>query len=124
MTLAARAPSDYLRAMAKVMLSSVYDALREAGASDAKARQAAEDVASYDSTIAGLRTEIRVAQAVGGVIIVLMAAGLWQLVGLNGVVARLDERTTNLERRVDEGFRLLDARLAGIEQRLPSAAPR
>jgi hypothetical protein len=118
--------------MAKVVLSSVYDALREAGASDAKARQAAEDVASYDATISGLRTEVRVVQALGGVIVVLMAAILWQLVTLSSSMARLDERMAGfdqrmtavegrlvqIERRLDE----VDQRLGAIEQRPP--APR
>jgi hypothetical protein len=48
------------------MISEVYDAFREAGVSEEKARKAAESIASYDarfnkieSDIATLRTETR-----------------------------------------------------------------
>ena len=40
------------------MLSEVYDALLEAGASEEKARKAAEAVAQYDQRFAGLEQKI------------------------------------------------------------------
>lgn len=39
-----------------VMISEVYDALREAGASDEKARKAAEALAGHDSRLTKLDT--------------------------------------------------------------------
>ena len=40
------------------MISEVYDALLEAGASEEKARKAAEAVAQYDQRFAGLEQKI------------------------------------------------------------------
>lgn len=40
------------------MISEVYDALLEAGASEAKARKAAEAVAAYDQRFATLETRL------------------------------------------------------------------
>ena len=68
------------------MLSEVYDALLEAGASEAKARKAAEAVAAYDQRFAVLETRMvelggRVAlvQWMVGTNIVLTLGGLWKL---------------------------------------------
>ena len=68
------------------MISEVYDALLEAGASEEKARKAAEAVASYDQRFAVLETRMvelggRVAlvQWMVGTNIVLTLGGLWKL---------------------------------------------
>ena len=68
------------------MISEVYDALLEAGASEEKARKAAEAVAAYDQRFAGLETRMvelggRVAlvQWMVGTNIVLTLGGLWKL---------------------------------------------
>ncbi len=88
-----------------LMLGKLYDALVDGGTDPKTAREAAEEVASYERDIAGLRTEIRVVQAVLGVAVVLLGALLWQFVGLSG--------------RVDAGLARIDERLSGIERRLP-----
>ncbi len=45
--------------MRSIMLSSIYDALKEAGASEEKARKAAEDVANYESDMSDIKSELR-----------------------------------------------------------------
>lgn len=62
-------------------------------------------MAGYGRDIAGLRTEIRVVQAVLGVAVVLLGALLRQFVGLSG--------------RVDAGLARIEERLGGIERRVP-----
>lgn len=44
--------------MAQLMVASVYHALLEAGASQDRAREAAEDVAAYDSRFGGLEVRM------------------------------------------------------------------
>lgn len=88
-----------------LMLGKLYDALVDGGTDPKTAREAAEEVAGYERDIAGLRTEIRVVQAVGGVIVVVLLAALWQLFALRGEVGEL---------RGD-----MRAGLAAIEKRLP-----
>ena len=68
------------------MISEVYNALLEAGASKEKARKAAEAVAAYDQRFAVLETRMvelggRVAlvQWMVGTNIVLTLGGLWKL---------------------------------------------
>lgn len=41
------------------MLGEVYDALREIGVSEEKARKAAEAIASYDPQMAAIRSDVR-----------------------------------------------------------------
>jgi hypothetical protein len=71
------------------MISEVYDALLEAGASEEKARKAAEAVAAYDQRFAGLETRIvELAGRVGlsqwmlGTNIILTLGVLWKVVKL------------------------------------------
>jgi hypothetical protein len=41
-----------------IMLTEIYDALKDAGASEDKSRQAAEAVAAYDSRVGDLKGEL------------------------------------------------------------------
>ena len=50
------------------MIAEVYDALKEAGASDEKARKAAETPANYDNQFAEIRTELKVHRWMFGVL--------------------------------------------------------
>jgi hypothetical protein len=68
------------------MISEVYDALLEAGASEEKARKAAEAVAAYDQRFATLETRmvemvgrVAIVQWMVGTNIVLTLGGLWKL---------------------------------------------
>ena len=56
-----------------IMISEVYDALLEAGASEEKARKAAEAVAAYDQRFAALET--RMVELGGRVVLVQWMVG-------------------------------------------------
>ena len=88
-----------------LMLGKLYDALVDGGTDPKVAREAAEEVAGYERDIDGLRTETRTVQAVGGVIVVVLLASLWQLFALGGEVSGLRGEVR--------------AGLAAIEKRLP-----
>ena len=66
-----------------LMLSELYDALIEAGASAAKARKAAEEVAVYDDRLARVERRLEVLTYMVGtnITLTLLALGLlWQVV--------------------------------------------
>jgi hypothetical protein len=50
-----------------VMLSRTYDALIAAGAPEDKARQAAEELAGYESRFARMETDLSVLKWIGGI---------------------------------------------------------
>ena len=56
------------------MISEVYDALKEAGASDDKARRAAEAVASYDNRLAKMDSDLGLLKWMVGVNVALSVA--------------------------------------------------
>jgi hypothetical protein len=56
------------------MISEVYDALKEAGASDEKARRAAEAVATYDHRLAKVDSDLGLLKWMVGVNIALSVA--------------------------------------------------
>ena len=58
-----------------LMLAKLYDALRAGGTPDDKAQAAAEEVAGFDREIGALRTEVRVVQGLGGVLVVVLLGG-------------------------------------------------
>jgi hypothetical protein len=62
-----------------LMLSSMYDALREGGTSDEKARMAAEEVASYDNRLSTLDGKMTLLQWMIGVNVALTTAVLLKL---------------------------------------------
>lgn len=69
------------------MVSEVYDALLEAGASEEKARKAAEVLADYDSRFSQmdlrlerLTSSVHLVQAMLGLNLTLTAGVLWRLV--------------------------------------------
>jgi hypothetical protein len=88
-----------------LMLGKLYEALRASGADDVKAREAAEEVAAYEAVISGLRTEVRVVQAVAGIAVVLLVTGIWQVTALRGEISEMRGEVR--------------ATLASIEARLP-----
>ena len=55
-----------------VMLSKTYAAFREAGASDEKARAAAEEIAGFDKRL--VRLEVMVAMILAGVVSLVVKA--------------------------------------------------
>lgn len=50
------------------MIAEVYDALKEAGASEEKARKAAETSAGYDNQFSEIKTELKVHRRILGVV--------------------------------------------------------
>ena len=50
------------------MIAEVYDELKEAGASEEKARQAAETISDYDNQFGEIRTELKVHRWILGVL--------------------------------------------------------
>lgn len=62
-----------------LMMSSLYDALRSAGAGDDSARKAAEGVASYENHLALIRTELTLIKWMVGFNLALTAAVVGKL---------------------------------------------
>jgi hypothetical protein len=61
------------------MLSEVYDALKEAGASEEKARKAAEAIAAYENRFPKLGADHAVLKWMVGTNIALTVGVLWRL---------------------------------------------
>lgn len=101
-----------------LMLGKLYDALRAGNVPEKEAREASEEVASYERDIAGIRTEVRGVQGLAGVIVVVLFAVLWQLVALGSGLARLDERVAGQGAQIDKRLGTIEQRLDGVDQRL------
>ncbi len=69
-----------------LMLGKLYDALREAGATDDTAREASEEVAAFDRRLARIEILVAVDTAVLGVLMPLIAAILWLVWDTNQAV--------------------------------------
>jgi len=61
------------------MISEVYDALKEAGASEEKARKAAEAVASYKNRFARIETDLALLKRMVGFNLATTIAILWRV---------------------------------------------
>ena len=61
------------------MISEVYDALKEAGASEEKARKAAEAVASYENRFARMEGDLGVMKWMIGCNLAMTVAILWKI---------------------------------------------
>ena len=61
------------------MISEVYDALKEAGSSDEKARAAAIAIAQYDLEISSSKSDLMLLKWMVGFNIALTTAILWKL---------------------------------------------
>jgi hypothetical protein len=62
-----------------LMLGEVYDALLEAGASEEKARKAAEAIASYDNRLAAIERKLEVHTYMLSTLIVIGLGILWRV---------------------------------------------
>ena len=65
--------------MIAVMLSKAYDALRAAGAPDEIAREAAEEIAGFESRVSGIESDMKVLKWMTGTNVALTAAVLFRL---------------------------------------------
>ena len=61
------------------MNSEVYDALVDAGADEAKAREAAKSVARYDSDIAEIKASLLLLKWMGGFTLAFVVALAWRV---------------------------------------------
>ena len=61
------------------MNSEVYDALIDAGADEAKAREAAKSVAQYDTGLAEIKASLLVLKWMGGFILAFAVALTWRV---------------------------------------------
>jgi hypothetical protein len=61
------------------MLSSLYDALLEAGASEEKARKAAEEAASYEQRFQSVERKLDVLTWICGTNVIITLGVLWRL---------------------------------------------
>jgi hypothetical protein len=61
------------------MISEVYDALKEAGASEEKSRKAAEAIASYENRFARIESDLAVIKWMIGFNLAMTTAVLWKV---------------------------------------------
>jgi hypothetical protein len=71
------------------MISEVYDALKEAGASEEKARKAAEAIAAYEARFQRIETDLAVLKWMVGTNIAITLVGTSIVVGLLLNVAKI-----------------------------------
>lgn len=62
-----------------LMSAELYDALKEAGASEEKARKAAEAVAAFDQRFSKIENDLAVLKWMGGTNVVVTLGVLWKV---------------------------------------------
>ena len=62
-----------------MMITELYDALKDAGATEEKARKAAEILADYDSRLASIDTRLSVLTWMVGTNLIVTLGVLWRL---------------------------------------------
>lgn len=65
-----------------LMVGALYDALKDAGVADEKARKAADEVAGFDNWISGLEGRMVLLQWMVGTNIALTITVLWRVFSL------------------------------------------
>jgi hypothetical protein len=104
-----------------LILDSLYDALKAAGAPEEQARAAARDVAGYDNRLNRIERDAALLKWMVGVAIGILLGLFWmQWHGLDRLAA-LDARVTSVETglaRVENGLGQIASRLTGVEDRL------
>lgn len=63
------------------MISEVYDALKEAGASEEKARKAAEAIATYENRFAHIESDLTLLKWMVGFVLAMQVAMFWKMFG-------------------------------------------
>ena len=90
-----------------IMLTEVYDALIDAGASEDKARKAASAVAGYDSRLVAIDAKLTVALWAGGLLfaaILTSQAALWIGQGrLDGQLSQIGTQVSHIEQMLSAG---------------------
>jgi hypothetical protein len=104
-----------------LILDSLYDALKAAGAPEEQARVAARDVAGYGNRLNRIERDMPLLKWMVGFAIAILLGLFWMqwqsldpLAALDVRVASLETSLTRLEDRVGQ----VDSRLTGVEDRL------
>lgn len=63
------------------MISEVYDALKEAGASEDKARKAAEAIAGYENRFARIEADLTLLKWMVGFVLAMQVGMFWKMFG-------------------------------------------
>ena len=83
------------------MITELYDALKDAGASEEKARRAAETIANYDSRLASIDVKLTVAMWAGGLLfaaILTSQALIWTAQGrIDGQLSSMNTTLAHVE---------------------------
>jgi len=61
------------------MISEVYDALKDAGASEEKARKAAEAIAAYENRFNRIEQDLAIVKWMLGFVLAMVTAILWKV---------------------------------------------
>jgi hypothetical protein len=93
-----------------LILDSLYDALKAAGAPEEQARAAARDVADYDNRLHRIERDMSILKWMVGVVIAVQLGTFWMQWQVVGQLASIDARLTAVE-----------ARLTAVEARLPDS---
>jgi len=104
-----------------LILDSLYDALKAAGAPEEQARAAARDVADDDNRLNRIERDTSLLKWMVGVVIALLIGVFWMQWQVLDRLASLDARVGNLETRmtsVEERLGRVEDRIAGVESRL------
>jgi hypothetical protein len=72
-----------------LMLGKLYTALRDADIDETKAREAAEEVAGYESRLAAIDLKLAVVQALLGVVVALSLGMLWLTLQMHQTLAAI-----------------------------------
>ncbi len=97
-----------------LILDTLYDALKAAGASEEQARAAARDVAAYDHRLNRIERDLNLLKWMLGVLIALVIGVFWMQWQTLDQIARLGSQVDAL----DERFGIVAQQLSGLEDRL------
>jgi hypothetical protein len=105
-----------------LLLDSLYDALKAAGAPEEQARAAARDVAGYDNRLNRIERDMALLKWMVGFAIAILLGLFWMQWQSLDRLAALDARVANLEAgiaQVEDRLGQVESRLTGVEGRLP-----
>jgi hypothetical protein len=101
-----------------LMLGKLYDALRAANVPEEKAREAAEEVATYEQ----VRADTRLLKWTVGILVAMILGVYWVQWQMMGQLAQIGARLASVEERlgtIETRIGAIEDRLGAIEGRLP-----
>jgi hypothetical protein len=104
-----------------LILDSLYDALKAAGAPEEQARAATRDVAGYDNRLNRIERDMALLKWMVSFAIAILLGLFWMQWQSLDQLAALEPRVANLETgvaRVEDRLVQLESRLTGVEHRL------